>query len=280
MDENVIISIPSEFEQKKSALKMGGAKNLHVVADFDKTLTTAFQNGEKRQSLVELIRKFNYLSPEYPAKAYGLFDKYHPFEIDPELSMDERKEKMVEWWMTHVKVMGDEGMSRAIVDKIVREQPLNSREGLSTFLDTLHAAHIPLLILSASVTDLVEGFLKKDKLWNNTIHVISNKYKFDASGKVVGYEGMIVHSLNKGEIILKDTPYFAQMLHRKNVILLGDSLDDVDMVAGMNYDTVLKIGFLNDNAEKNLERFKQVYDVLILNDGNVNFVNQLLREII
>lgn len=278
--ENVIFSNPLEFERKKAALKAGGAQHLHVVADYDKTLTTAFENGEKRQSLVELIRKHNYLSPEYPALAYGLFDKYHPFEIDPELLPDQRKEKMVEWWTVHVKIMGEQGMSRDIVERIVREQPLNPRIGLSTFLDTLHSAHIPLLILSASVTDLIEGFLKKEKLLYDNIHVISNKYNYDSAGKVIGYEGTIVHSLNKGEIILKDTPYFKQMQNRKNVILLGDGLDDVDMVAGMHYDCVLKIGFLNDNPDKNLDRFKKVYDVVILHDGSMDFVNDLLAEIL
>lgn len=35
---------------------------------------------------------------------------------------------------------------------------------------------------------------------------------------------------------------------RSNVILLGDSIGDASMADGVSHDTVLKIGFLNDNV--------------------------------
>ena len=278
MAESIIISNPAELERKKEAIRAGGAKNLHVVSDFDKTLTKSVVNGERRQSLIELIRKYGYLSPEYVKRAYELFDEYHPFEVDPTLDAVIKGQKMQEWWSTHVKVMGQYGMNREMVQKIIHEQPLNPREGLGTFLDTLYSRNIPLLILSGSITDLIEGFLKKEHFWRENIHVYSNRFAFDENGGVTGYQGKIIHALNKGEHAIADTPHFSRIAERRNVLLMGDSIDDVDMVNGMEYDTVLKIGFFNGADEAHLPHFKKVYDVLILNDGPMDYVNGLLNE--
>jgi 5'-nucleotidase len=51
------------------------------------------------------------------------------------------------------------------------------------------------------------------------------------------------------------------------------------MVEGIKYNEIIKIGFLNNNIEENLEQYKKAYDVVILNDGSMNFVNKLLKQI-
>ena len=48
----------------------------------------------------------------------------------------------------------------------------------------------------------------------------------------------------------------------------------------MTYDNLLKIGFLNENVEENLEYYKKAYDIIILNDSSMDYVNDLLKEII
>ncbi len=280
MSDNVIISRTERYEQLVSTLREGGPSNLHVVADFDKTLTKGVWKGEKRFSLIELIRKYHYLPLGYVTEAYGLADTYRPWENDLSLSLEERKKRMVEWWSTHVHVMGKYGLSRKIVEKIIAEQELGPREGLSTFLDTLSAKQVPLLILSAAVTDLIEGFLRKEKMMHDNMHVISNAFAYDAAGIVTGYQSMIIHSLNKSEVAVRDSPYFPLVKNRPNVILLGDGLGDVEMADGLNHACVLKVGFLNDNVEKNLDAYTQAYDVVILNDGKMDFVNELLKEIL
>ncbi|MBU1349747.1 hypothetical protein KJ978_03455, partial [Patescibacteria group bacterium] len=46
-----------------------------------------------------------------------------------------------------------------------------------------------------------------------------------------------------------------------------------------DYDNLIKIGFLNENVKENLEEYKKNYDVVILNDGSMEYVNDLLNEI-
>ncbi|MBM3282078.1 MAG: hypothetical protein FJY86_01915 [Candidatus Diapherotrites archaeon] len=280
MDSNIIISNSSAYQKLVATLREGGPSQLHVVADFDKTLTMGTWKGEKRFSLIELIRKYRYLPEGYVTEAYGLSDTFRPWENDLSLSLEERRSRMMEWWSTHVKVMSKYGLSREIVEKIIREQEMGPRAGLSTFLDTLFVKQVPLLIFSAAVTDLIEGFLRKEKMFHSNMHVISNAFAYDAAGIVTGYQSTIIHSLNKSEVAVKDTPYYSQIVSRPNVILLGDGLGDAEMVDGLEHVCVLKIGFLNDNVEKNLDAYKQAYDVVILNDGKMDFVNELLNEIL
>jgi 5'-nucleotidase len=278
--ENVVISNPPEFERKKALLKAGGAENLHVVADYDKTLSTAHVKGNPRRSLVEIIRQFDYLSPAFSKGSYALFNKYHPIEMDPSIPLEEKKFKMLEWWSVHVKWMAECGMSQNVINRIVDEQPAGLRKGLDSFLTLLHKNKVPVLILSAALTDLIEGFLQKEGILFPNVHVVSNKYEFDEKGNVIGYESVIIHSFNKNEIAIRNTPYFSQIKNRKNVLLLGDAVEDVGMVEGIEHDCVLKIGFLNEKVDEKREKYTQVYDVVITNDGPLDFVNALLREIL
>jgi 5'-nucleotidase len=73
---------------------------------------------------------------------------------------------------------------------------------------------------------------------------------------------------------------YAQIQERKNVILLGDTLGDVQMIEWFDYKNLLKIWFLNDEKKTHLKSFTEVYDVVILNDGPLDFVNELLQKII
>lgn len=51
------------------------------------------------------------------------------------------------------------------------------------------------------------------------------------------------------------------------------------MVEGIHYNEIIKIGFLNDKIEENLELYKKAYDVIILNDGTMEFATELIEEI-
>ena len=85
--------------------------------------------------------------------------------------------------------------------------------------------------------------------------------------------------MNKDETVIHDFPCFDLIKHRINVDLLGDSLGDIAMVKGFDYENLIKIEFRNVEAEKNLEAFKENYDVVLLNDSNMDYINELLKEI-
>jgi 5'-nucleotidase len=278
MKEEILIPNFELFEEKLNTIITDGAKELHIVTDFDKTLTKAWNRKRKVHTIVAQLREGNYLSEGYKEKADEFYNTYHPIEISKTIPMNEKKKKMIEWWGTHIKFISKHGMNKKIVNDIAKNKII-LRKGTLNFINEIKTKKVPLLILSAALGDIIEKLLKINKVHYNGIHVISNFFKFDKKGNVLGYKGKIVHSLNKNEFEIKNTPFYKKIKERKNIILLGDSIDDLKMTEGIKFDTILKIGFLNERVEENLEDYKKAFDVIILNDGTMNFVNKLIREI-
>ena len=84
----------------------------------------------------------------------------------------------------------------------------------------------------------------------DNIHIVSNEYQWDKNGNAVEVKEPIIHSLNKNESSLKNFPFYEDIKPRKNILLLGDSLGDLDMITGFDYVSLISIGFYNykDNS--------------------------------
>ena len=52
------------------------------------------------------------------------------------------------------------------------------------------------------------------------------------------------------------------------------------MIKGFDYDNLIKIGFINEDVEKNLKYYSKVYDALIINDFSMDYINKILKEMI
>jgi cytosolic 5'-nucleotidase 3 len=277
--ENVYFQNEEILLQKIRQIKLRGANKLHVVSDFDRTLTNCMYEGKKIPSAIALIREGGYLTKNYPTEAFALFDKYHPIEMDDSLDYDYKSAKMQEWWESHEKLLIKSGMHKQIIDDILQRYPRVFREGTHQFLDYLQAKNIPLLIFSAGVGNLIEGYLKKEGKLTSNIHILSNTFNFNSEGYATGYKNKIIHSLNKSETILEDENFKELISQRNNVILLGDSLGDLGMVSNENKNVIIKIGFLNEDVERKIDLYKIKFDVVITNDGTMDYVNKLLNDL-
>jgi len=280
--EQIVISDNERLEEIKVAIKKDGAERLHVLADFDRTLTTAFVDGKSVPSLISILRDGNYLTSDYAEKAHALFDKYHPIEIDPNVPRKDKEVAMEEWWRTHFKLLIESGLERNDLEKAVASGKVKLREGFVEFADFLNKHNIPLVIMSSSGlgSESIALYLKQaGKLYNN-VHIVCNEYEWDEAGRAVGVREPIIHALNKYETAIQDYPAFQVVKDRKNVILLGDGVDDIGMVQGFDYDNLATIGFLNDKVEQHLEHYKKTFDVVLTGDASMGYVNGLLKEVV
>jgi hypothetical protein len=62
--------------------------------------------------------------------------------------------------------------------------------------------------------------------------------------------------------------------------LLGDSPGDAHMVDDNNADVVLRVWFLNHDTPENRTLFGGLFDLLILNDGPMDQVNEIIGKIL
>ncbi len=276
---NTIIPNSKNLELIKSKIKKDGYKKLHILSDFDRTLTYSTIDGIKTPSIISMLRDGKHLTEDYSAKAHALFDKYHPIETNYSIPLDERKKAMQEWWEAHNKLLVKSGLSLKDLEDIVQNGHLKFREGVAEFLDFLHEQNIPLIIFSASgAGDVIELFFKKIGKNYSNIYYITNKFNWNENGKAISTKGTLIHSLNKDETILPDIPEVYQVVkNRRNVILLGDGIGDLGMITGFDYDNLIKIGFLNSPEFK--EEYEKNFDVILEGDGDFSFVNEIIKSL-
>lgn len=66
------------------------------------------------------------------------------------------------------------------------------------------------------------------------------------------FKGQLIHIYNKREGALLNTQHFQELHSRSNVLLLGDSLGDLNMSDGVSdLQNILTIGYLNDKVKNN-----------------------------
>ena len=282
MSSDVLIPDKEKLEKLKSNMAKTGSETIHVVTDFDRTLTKAYVDGKKMPSMISVLRDGNYLTSGYAEKAHGLFNKYRPIELDTEISEDEKKKAMFSWWKEHFDLLIESGLNKKNIEDAVNLGNAQIRDGLPEFFSTLRSHNIPVAIISSNGLggDSISMYLEKKDIVYDNIHIISNSYIWDEDGNAVGVKEPIIHAANKDETAIRDTPVFDLIKDRKNVILLGDSIEDIKMVSGFEYDNIIKIGFLNENQEKSLEAYKRNFDVVICNDSGMDYVNSLLKDIL
>lgn len=282
MGTNIIIPDQRKFEATKMAISAGGVEKLHILSDFDKTLTKSYVDGKRINSIISILRNNDCLTPDYPKKAKDLYAKYHSIETDFTMPIEKKKKIMRDWWLAHFNLLIKSGLTKDDLMFVVNNENIEFRDGVPEFLRFLKKYNIPLIVLSASGLgkEAISMFFKQKEVLYDNIYIISNSFKWDENGRAIGVNEPIIHSMNKDETMVKDFPVFNLIKERKNILLLGDSISDVGMVAGFNYNSLIKIGFLNKETERNLEEYKRNYDVLILNDGSMDYVNNLLNEIV
>ena len=276
---NIHIKNQNSLSQKIVKITKDGFDSLHIISDFDRTLTKGIIAGKKTHSTYQLIRNSGLLTPEYTEKGNALFDKYYPFEISQEITEKERNQKMQEWWDAHYTLMQEHSITLEVINTIAKNQEIQLRDGAMGLFSTLHQNSIPLLIFSAGLGNVIESFLNHQKLLTPNVHLVTNYFQFDSSGKVTGIQKPFIHVHNKKEYAIKDSPYCQEIINRKNVILLGDSLGDLGMTEGIEHDTILRIGFLNNHQESLLPTYLDNFDVVITGDGTFDYINNILTQL-
>ena len=279
--KNVLISNPKKLAEKIKKISQAGSGGLHVLSDFDRTLTKAFINGKNTPSVVSILRNGNYLTPDYAMKAHELYNKYHPIEVNHKTPRAKRKLAMAQWWRAHLNLLIKSELNKNDLQKIAQSGGTKFRTGFSAFVNFLEHRHIPMIILSSSGLggDVIKMRLKAEKLFYDNVHIISNVWKWDKNGFAIGVKPPIIHALNKNEAAIKNFSIAKAIKNRKNILLLGDNPEDLGMLRGFNYNNVITVGFLNEDVKENLSHYKAKFDILILNDSSLNYVSKLLKEL-
>ena len=279
---NEIVVNADTLAAKTAGLTDGGTRSLSVVLDFDRTMSTYWAVGRKHKGkschgIVEATR-----SRELRVKADELNAKYYPIETNPRLSAEEKIPLMVEWYSAINNLLLSDGINKEDVESAVARSGVLLRDGVSQIIDWCGEHHVPLLVFSAGIGDVLqEVLLQRYGLLPPEVIIVSNWMQFDASGRLAGWSSPVLHMFNKNEGRLQDDPIFHPILRRPNVLLVGDSLGDASMADGgaADHAHVLKFGLLNDGIHALLPQYEAIYDVVLLDDAPLYPALEVLRKV-
>ncbi|XP_035661198.1 cytosolic 5'-nucleotidase 3-like isoform X2 [Branchiostoma floridae] len=279
--ENVHIRDPERVEKLLCQLIQDGKSKLQIITDFDMTLSRFSING-KRCATCHNVLENSSLVPESKKQILDeLRDTYYPIEINAKMTIEEKIPFMMEWYTKGTGVLVECGLKQSDLSLAVKESNARMRDGCDWQFHTLHEHSVPMLIFSAGIGDILEEIIKQHSQMYANMRVVSNYMDFNHDGMLVGFKGDLVHTYNKNEGALRNSDYFTTLKERRNIILMGDSMGDLRMADGVpNMQHILKIGFLNDNIEERLEKYKEAYDIVLVSDDTMDVPNAIMKKIL
>ncbi|KAI4503201.1 hypothetical protein M0802_001423 [Mischocyttarus mexicanus] len=257
-----------------------GPDRLQVVTDFDLTLTKQHVDGKLMLSSFGLFGECNQLPSTYINESKRLYQKYRPIEIDPNLAVEEKIKAMSDWMVSAEKLLKGIEFDPKELYEVVRNYGTPLRDGTKELMEKLNEANIPVLVFSAGLGDAVEAVLKCHDVLLNNVKIISNFLKYNGN-QIDGFKNKkLIHAFNKNEHSMEQD-YFKVIEGRQHVLLMGDTTGDAYMVNGMdNAVAVLKIGFLYDKAEENLNNYMNEFDIVLVDDQTMQVATEILRTIL
>ncbi|XP_030225517.1 cytosolic 5'-nucleotidase 3 isoform X2 [Gadus morhua] len=272
---------PERVEQIICSMIKGGASKLQIITDFDMTLSKFAVNGKRCPTCHNIIDNCKLVTEDCREKLLQLKNKYYPIEIDPQLTMEEKYPFMVEWYFKSHTLLVEQRLQKDKLPDIVRESDSALREGYEHFFDRLHQHSVPVFIFSAGLGDVLEEIIRQAGVYLPNVKVVSNFMDFDDNGILKGFKGELIHVYNKHDGALRNTEYFKQFKDNTNIILMGDSLGDLNMADGVpNRENILKIGFLNDKVDELLDKYLNSYDIVLVKDETLEVPNAILQKIL
>ena len=116
-----LYSNQEHFNQVLATIIADGKDHLHIITDFDRTLTKAFAEGKPTVSLITRLQN-GFFPPEYADKSNAIFAKYYPIEIDSTIILDEKKKAMSKRWDEQFNLMISYGLTRKMIEQAMQSE--------------------------------------------------------------------------------------------------------------------------------------------------------------
>ncbi|KAH6571067.1 hypothetical protein BASA60_007345 [Batrachochytrium salamandrivorans] len=258
---NIFIQDTHKVTEKLSKLDADGVELLHIITDFDMTLTQYWHDGARSMSTHGVLENAPRMTDECRAALNDLYKTYYPIEVSPIIPFEEKVEKMKIWWSSAHKIIANIGLTEQDIQDMVRTSPVTFRPLLREFIEICHSRDLPVLIFSAGLTDVLTEILTSSQLIRDNMDIVSNKMHFE-NGVVVSFEDPLIHTFNKNEAAVVNTKHYVKIENRPNVSQVK-----------------LTIGFLNHDHDLLIDQYAEAFDIVVLQDSTLSFVIQLLKSL-
>lgn len=158
--ESLLIPNPTAFRQKLQHILQGGFQNLEFISDYDMTMTRFFVNGLRGNSCYQVLET-GALDEAKLKTTHDLFDFYHPIEMDPNVSHEEKDRAMHEWWGKSNDLILSEHVNKDMLYDFIMRSNMYLRNGVDRVLHHCDKYLIPFTIISAGCGNIIEVALEE-----------------------------------------------------------------------------------------------------------------------
>ncbi|KXS15434.1 UMPH-1-domain-containing protein [Gonapodya prolifera JEL478] len=276
---HLLIRDPSSVESKLRKIVDDGKDKIHVISDFDMTLTkfwvpvgsgnsqdetTLRGDGlERNVSSHGVVMRSGRFPKEFKDRTDALYRLYYPIETSHTMTRADKVPHMVEWWTKAHELIVQLQCTKEDVVEMVKQTPVRFREGGREVLGNCREKGVPVLVFSAGVADVIEEILRQNSLYLSNVNVVANHMEWNENDVCVAFRDPLVHVFSKSEL---SVPSSVTLNARPNVLLLGDSLGDLEMSSGVPHDVCLTVGFLNHQRNKLEDEYARKFDVVVTDD--------------
>ena len=251
-------------EKKIDELKQKINKdNIYVFMDYDKTITSS----KSEDSWATTANK-KAMGKAISNDLNKFYEKYGPIELDYTIDIQEKEKYMLEWYEKSMNLYYTYHLTKEKLKECIYNSHLELREGVKDFLNKLYNRNIPVIIFSAGIGNVIEQFLKEKECYYDNITIIGNFIKFDKNGDMIKFSDNIIHTLNKNIDKLNDDKLKEKIEEKEYRVVIGDLVEDINMMGEYPEDKSLKIGFLNKNVAENLEVYRKNFDIVLTEENN------------
>lgn len=271
---------PMRVERIINEFICGGSERMQFVSDFDFTITK--QRTDDNVAVLSSFGIFNAcksLPPYFKTESDKLFHKYRPIEIDPHMAIEEKVQYMIEWWTKSAELASGFPFDQSEIDDTASKFKSALRDRTHELFGALLRLQIPVLVFSAGLGNSVVSVLQQANIMHPNVKVVSNFLQY-RDGLLDGFQQPMIHTFNKNETVLDGSEYYELVHTRDHIIVMGDSLGDADMANGVPASShILKIGFLFDHVEANMQKYMDTFDIVLVDDQTMDVPRALLALI-
>mmetsp|Transcript_16201 Transcript_16201/g.49238 ORF Transcript_16201/g.49238 Transcript_16201/m.49238 type:complete len:298 (+) Transcript_16201:508-1401(+) len=156
------------------------------------------------------------------------------------------------WWVRANQILLEHRAPRKEeIEKMVAEAEFRPRRGMAELLRKLAELDVPVLVVSAGCSDLIEQFLAQHGVLTPNVHVSSNRLIWhEDSGHLVGCEPHPpITSYCKALTHARNADFFVAHASRQTLLVLGDRRSDLQVASGVPHNLLVSVGLYNTASE-------------------------------
>ncbi len=159
------------------------------------------------------------------------------------------------------------------------------RNGITKLLATLKSLDLKLYVVSAGIKEVVKECFyilqtQKQLDLKKAVELCMTSEIFNENNFVDGFEEPTIITTNKHLFVSHKR--YPEIKPGNNAIVMGDLIEDLNIIKSLELNQVISIGFCNLPCTGDgdlLEKYMNSFDVVVVNDGNLTHVAELIAAV-